>query len=147
MNKKLISILFFTAILLISCGNEDKTGSTTTTTTNNNSDLGATYSGTWNFTGTYWGEYGETLTINTDGSCLIDTMKAETVTKNSDNNYTIIFITDVSDATVSATYTLTLNITFDTVNSGTVKGNEKVVLANGTIAQNYDFNETIAKNN
>ena len=147
MNKKLISIVFLTAILLISCSNEDKTGSTTTTTTTN-SDLGATYSGTWTFTGTYWGEYGETLTINTDGSCLIDnTMKAETVTKNSDNNYTVVFITDISDATDSATYTLTLNITFDTVNSGTVKGNEKVVLANGTIAQENNFNETIAKNN
>lgn len=121
-NYLLLSIVFFTAILLISCGNEDKTGPS--------SDLGATYSGTWTFTGTYFGEYGETLTINTDGSCLIDTMKAETVTKNSDNNYTLVFKTTDAENT---TFTATLHINFDTVNSGTVTGNQKVVSADGTV--------------
>lgn len=74
-------------------------------------------------------------------------MKAKTVTKNSDNNYTVVFITDVSDATVSATVTVTLNITFNTANSGTVAVNQKVVLENGTIYQEVNFNETIVKNN
>ena len=137
MNKKLISIVFLTAILLISCSNADKTGPS--------SDLGATYSGTWTFTGTYFGQYGDTLIINTDGSCIIDNVKAETVTKNSDNNYTIIFIIDLSSENVSATATITLNVTFDTVNSGTVAGNQKVVLSNGTIANDENFNETIVK--
>ena len=46
MKKKLISILFLTAILFVSCSNENKTGPSS----NNNNDL--KYSGSWTFTNT-----------------------------------------------------------------------------------------------
>lgn len=57
MKKKLISILFLTAILFVSCSNENKTGPSS----NNNNDL--KYSGSWTFTNTP-NYKGGVLTIN-----------------------------------------------------------------------------------
>ena len=140
--------MLVSSLFVISCGNEDKTGSSSdsgqSSDLSTSSDLGATYSGTWNFTGEL---DKETLKINTDGSCIMANVKAKTVTKNSDNNYTVVFITDVTDATGSFTTTMTLNITFDKANSGTVKVHT-IVLENGTKNKvENNINENIVKNN
>ncbi|WIH89560.1 hypothetical protein NEI02_07560 [Brachyspira pilosicoli] len=139
MKKKLISILFLTAILFVSCSNENKTGPSS----NNNNDL--KYSGSWTFTNTP-NYKGGVLTINKDGSCIINNKKAESFTKNSENNYIIVFKETLVQEYVTAVITLTLDITFDTENSGTVKINEKAISEDGTELHNADVNEIITKN-
>lgn len=74
MKKKLISILFLTAILFVSCSNENKTGPSS----NNNNDL--KYSGSWTFTNTP-NYKGGVLTINKDGSCIITIKKQNLLQK------------------------------------------------------------------
>ena len=138
MKKKLISILFLTAILFISCSNENKTGPSS----NNNNDL--KYSGSWTFTNTP-NYKGGVLTINKDGSCIINNKKAESFTKNSENNYIIVFKENLVQDYVTAVITLTLDITFDTENSGTFVGNNKAVLTNGTIVDEVNYDGTITK--
>lgn len=138
MKKKLISILFLTAILFVSCSNENKTGPSS----NNNNDL--KYSGSWTFTNTP-NYKGGVLTINKDGSCIINNKKAESFTKNSENNYLIVFKENLVQDYVTAVITLTLDITFDTENSGTFVGNNKAVLTNGTIVDEVNYDGTITK--
>lgn len=138
MKKKLISILFLTAILFVSCSNENKTGPSS----NNNNDL--KYSGSWTFTNTP-NYKGGVLTINKDGSCIINNKKAESFTKNSENNYIIVFKENLVQDYVTAVITLTLDITFDTENSGTFVGNNKAVLTNGTIVDEVNYDGTITK--
>ena len=136
MNKKLIFILFLIAIFFISCSNENKTGSTS-------NDIGTKYIGDWTFTCPIID--GAILTINADGSCVMKNITSESVTKNSDNNYVIVL---KNNSNPDYTLILTLDVTFDTETSGTVKGSQKAVSPRGEIIDEYNdnFEGTITRN-